>query len=110
GLEVFDGFHGGGSFRKARGRMYRVRCDGGSARGRCSGLKSEISTLKSQINSRAVSNTSRSIVAVNRPVNVFCWLGWKEQTTNGAFSNRWTNPCPNAGRPRGGSQPRARYS
>src|SRR6266545_3606499 len=51
--------------------------------------------------SRARARTSRSISAVRRPVNVFCWLGWYEPTSR--CGPTWASaPCPNAGRGRAG--------
>src|SRR6266508_575574 len=51
--------------------------------------------------SRARARTSRSISAVRRPVNVFCWLGWYEPTSR--YGPTWASaPCPNAGRGRAG--------
>jgi len=47
-------------------------------------------------NPRARSNTARSIGSVNRPVDVFCWLGWYDEINFGnPTPNSCTRPCSN---------------
>ena len=46
--------------------------------------------------SRARTRTSSSIAGVSLPVNVFCWLGWKQPSRRPCSA-----PCPKRGRGRG---------
>ena len=52
----------------------------------------------SSASSTARAKTASSIGSVRRLVNVFCWLGWYEQTRTGRPST--STPCPKAGRGR----------
>ena len=65
--------------------------------------------------SLARSHTPSSISRVSRPVNVFCWLGWKEPSSRRRSaaieaapdeSTTASAPCPNFGLGRGIAQPR----
>ena len=54
--------------------------------------------------SRAASNTSSSIGAVSRPVNVFCWEGWKQPSSGSGPPSPKLAPWPKRGRGRGDRQ------
>ena len=55
--------------------------------------------------SRAASNTSSSIAGVSLPVNVFCWLGWKQPSSGSGRPRRSSAPWPKRGRGRGAGRP-----
>ncbi len=48
----------------------------------------------------ARANTASSIGSVNRPVNVFCWLGWNEHSSTGPPATATSTPWPKRGRGR----------
>src|SRR5579871_4601369 len=56
---------------------------------------------------RARPRTASSIGRVSRRVNVFCWLGWYEQSNARPDGRRYSAPCAKRGAGRGTSTPRA---
>ncbi len=49
-------------------------------------------------------NTASIIGSVSLPVNVFCWLGWKQPSSTGPPSTVCSAPWPNRGRGRSPSR------
>ncbi len=76
--------------------------------------RARLEPLSSPAISRARTNTASNISGVNRPVNVFCWLGWNDATRCGAPKDRVLHAMPEprlrprrepaAGARRGGSR------
>ena len=49
----------------------------------------------------------RASAAVSRPVNVFCWEGWKQPSSGSGRRRRSSAPWPKRGRGRGAGRPRS---
>src|SRR4051812_48846009 len=47
------------------------------------------------VSARALSKTSRNILSVSFPVEVFCWLGWYDPMSSGDPAIRYSQLCPN---------------
>ena len=54
---------------------------------------------------RALSSALSSIAGVRRPVNVFCWLGWKQPSSGSHAPSSKTASWPKRGRGRGAGRP-----
>ena len=70
-------------------------------------LLGHIDWLYRWASSTARASTASSIVSVSRPVNVFCWLGWKQPRIVGP-DVATSSPCAKRGRGRGSSTPSPR--